>query len=555
MQTAKLVVYDRDYSLWSLIDVQTQEVIANPENYHPLQAKHFHEDLVQIDQTIAVIKSPLLDKSMPGILVLENNKTYGRTENGKRLLYRCIPDNKHYPEFLVPYEIKFGFSKNILNHYVLFKFKHWDDKHPRGELVETVGKTDDYKAFENYQLHCKQLHTPLSSSFKTQIQAIHEQTVIDEIRNRYPAIIDRTKEYVFTIDNDSTTDFDDAISITPLENNQLRISVYISNVALIADHLKLWHYLQDRISTVYLPEQIVPMLPQKLSDDLCSLKEKSPRLALAIDYIYDTTTSKLLNHEFNNVLINVKKNFRYEHTNLRNNTYYQTLLDFTKRLTRSEAEGNIDSHDVVAYWMVKMNTSCGQYLYKHCTGIFKSTNKTQPLRTAQESEMFLYHFRNNVCSRYVPYSDSELPVHYIMDVECYTHITSPIRRMVDLLNQIAMLKIMDYKLSPESHGFVRKWTNQLDEINKKMKAIRKVQTTCELLHLCLHNTTIYDKTFDAIIFDTTTNGYLVYIESLHMLQQIKTNLADLQIGSTIQCRVFLFNENDSINKKILLQMI
>jgi len=553
MQTAKLVVYDRDYSLWSLVDIQTQEVIANPEKYHPLDAKHFHDDLVQIDQTITVIKSPLLHESIPGILVLENNKTYGRTENGKRLLYRCIPHNKHYPEFLVPYEIKFTFSKNILNNYVLFKFKHWDDKHPRGELVETIGKTDDYKAFENYQLHCKQLHTPLHASFKAQIQSIHETTVFDTLLNRYPAIIDRTKEYVFTIDNDSTTDFDDAISITPLDNDLMCVSVYISNVALIADHLKLWQYLQSRISTIYLPEQIVPMLPPKLSEDLCSLKEKTPRLALAVDYIYNSRMRELIDVQYQNVLINVKKNFRYEHANLLNNMFYKQLNLFTKVV--SKTEGTIDSHDVVAYWMVKMNTSCGQYLYQHRSGIFKSTKKTQNILTTQESEIFLYHFRNNVCSQYVPYSESELPVHHIMEIECYSHITSPIRRMVDLLNQIAMLQLMGYKLSPESHGFVCTWTNQLDEINKQMKAIRKVQTTCELLHLCLHDTNIYDQTFDAMIFDKTSNGYLVYIESLHMLQQIKTPVTDLQIGSTIQCRVFLFNENDTLHKKIVLQMI
>jgi len=553
MQIAKLMIYDRNYTLWSLLDTQTQEPIENPENYHPMDARHFHDDIINIDQTITVLKSPLLHKNIPGILVLENNKTYGRTENGKRLLYRCIPHDKHYPEFLVPYEIKFTFSKNILNHYVLFKFKHWDDKHPRGELVETIGKTDDYKAFENYQLHCKQLHTPLPTAFKTQLQSIHETTVIDAIVKCYPAIIDRTKEYVFTIDNDSTTDFDDAISITPLENDLLRISVYISNVALIADHLNLWKYLQNRVSTIYLPEQIVPMLPPKLSEDLCSLKEKTPRLALATDYIYNTTMRELIDVQFHNVLINVKKNFRYEHSNLLNNMIYKQLHVFTKFV--SKTEGDIDSHDVVAYWMVKMNTSCGQYLHDQRAGIFKSTNKTQNILTTQESEIFLYHFRNHVCSRYVPYVDSELPVHYIMDVECYSHITSPIRRMVDLLNQISMLHIMGYQMSPESNVFVKTWISQIDEINRQMKSIRKVQTNCELLHLCLQDETIYDQTFDAMIFEITPNGYLVYIESLKMLQQIKTTLTDLQIGSMIQCRVFLFHENDALHKKIVLQMI
>ena len=127
--------------------------------------------------------------------------------------------------------------------------------------------------------------------------------------------------------------------------------------------------------------------------------------------------------------------------------------------------------------------------------------------------------------------------------------------MVDLLNQVSMLRIMGYQMSPESDVFVKTWISQIDEINRQMKAIRKVQTNCELLHLCLRDPAIYDQTFDAMIFDVTSNGYLVYIESLRLLQVIKTVVTDLQIGSAIQCRVFLFHENDSINKKIVLQMI
>jgi hypothetical protein len=70
MQTAKLMIYDRNYTLWSLIDTQTQEPIEHPENYHPMDARHFHDDIVHIDQTITVLKSPLLHKNIAGILVL-----------------------------------------------------------------------------------------------------------------------------------------------------------------------------------------------------------------------------------------------------------------------------------------------------------------------------------------------------------------------------------------------------------------------------------------------------------------------------------------------------
>ena len=63
---------------------------------------------------------------MPGVLLLDGNKTYGRQKNGNKikqgkLLYKCIPDDMRLPAFLVPYEIKnMGFSKVFKNLYVLF---------------------------------------------------------------------------------------------------------------------------------------------------------------------------------------------------------------------------------------------------------------------------------------------------------------------------------------------------------------------------------------------------------------------------------------------------
>lgn len=79
--------------------------------------------------------------------------TYGRTENKKRLLYKCIPNNRELPEFMVAYDLKLGFSKDVKNKYVLFKFEHWNDEtYPRGILTETLGDVDDLAAFYEYQI-------------------------------------------------------------------------------------------------------------------------------------------------------------------------------------------------------------------------------------------------------------------------------------------------------------------------------------------------------------------------------------------------------------------
>ena len=127
MTSFTLQIHSRNYETWSI--TQCTDYAPSNQDYHPQHHKHFHEDVID-STTLTIISSPLREQPyIPGILVLENNKTYGRTENKKRLLYKCIPHKKNYPAFLVPYEPTLGFSKHILNHYVIFKYTQWNDTH------------------------------------------------------------------------------------------------------------------------------------------------------------------------------------------------------------------------------------------------------------------------------------------------------------------------------------------------------------------------------------------------------------------------------------------
>ena len=100
-------------------------------NFDPISLKLLNGDRFELreDGVVNVIYSIMKNmKQIPGVLLLDKNQTYGRYN--KRLLYRCIPDDKRMPEFLVPYEDKFkSFSKQKINKYVLFKVKEWTGKH------------------------------------------------------------------------------------------------------------------------------------------------------------------------------------------------------------------------------------------------------------------------------------------------------------------------------------------------------------------------------------------------------------------------------------------
>ena len=173
----KIIIENRNYSSWHFVEPCTNIKInietECPElvNLNPIDYKLFSRDIFTYSDlnnsngklNIEIVNHYLKPSFIiAGVLQLENNKTFGRTANKKRLLYKCIPDDKHLPSFLIPYDIKMSFSKVLKNKYVVFKYDNWNDKHPHGMLHETIGDVDIIEAFYEYQLYCKSLHISLT---------------------------------------------------------------------------------------------------------------------------------------------------------------------------------------------------------------------------------------------------------------------------------------------------------------------------------------------------------------------------------------------------------
>ena len=118
----KILVDDRNYTSWKFNDIDSNSDIQKDENeelskINPLELRLFTGDVIYYNGELiySFVKNC---PNLAGILLLE--KTYGRTENKKRLLYKCIPHDKRLPYFLVPYDIKLNFNKNIINKTYLF---------------------------------------------------------------------------------------------------------------------------------------------------------------------------------------------------------------------------------------------------------------------------------------------------------------------------------------------------------------------------------------------------------------------------------------------------
>ena len=110
----KILVNDRQYEDWNLFDALSLNEIEKL-SINPVSNKLFSSDIFEInkDKIYILHSSVRCMPSIPGILVLKGNKTYGKIKD--KFLYKCIPDDRRFPEFVVPYNVKLGFSKNTDN--------------------------------------------------------------------------------------------------------------------------------------------------------------------------------------------------------------------------------------------------------------------------------------------------------------------------------------------------------------------------------------------------------------------------------------------------------
>jgi exoribonuclease R len=551
--TAKYIFIpeDRNYSAWNNGEHMT----------NPFESKLFAGDCYSIDPTtnaVTIHSSEVRNmKAIPCVLILAGNKTYGRHNKNNKLLYRCVPDNKLIPAFLVPYEIKsVGFSKVFVNMYVTVSFFDWTGKHPLAVVGQTIGPVDALVNFYEYQLCCKGLNTSIQ---KFQKATAHSLTLRGQ--KLYQLLskveVDRQDWNVFSVDPDNCVDFDDAFGIRDVGGGVTCISIYISNVTLVLDKLKLWSEFAGRVSTIYLPDKKRTMLPAVLSDDLCSLCAGQVRIALFMDiYLTDDGIGKI---EYGNAFVKLRRNFCYEEPDLLADPDYNKLLSVCRWLSPKYKymDSIDDSHDVVSYLMILMNYYCAKELLAAKTGIFRSSYVTRdvavPSTVPADVGKFIKIF-NSSRSQYV--SCGFDTSHHMLNLEAYIHITSPIRRLVDLLNMIEFQKIKGLAvLSDEAHTFYSSWIGKLDYINLTTKTIRRVQNDCDLLHLCTNDSVILQKEYYGYLFNKVAldeDGsfqYAVFLPDLKMTARVIIENGDAEFSSR-WFKLFLFQNEDNFKRKI-----
>lgn len=241
------------------------------------------------------------------ILERDRDEFVGRVEISPRFAF-VVPDfKKMHKDIFVHRGDLMGAEHN---EKVIVKMTEWreGDKNPTGKVIRVLGKAGVHEV----EIHSIMAEFGLPFEYPQEADqeanAIPEKITSKEIKARR----DFRDVTTFTIDPADAKDFDDAISYRKLENGNLEVGVHIADVThYVKPKTALEKEAYDRATSVYLVDRTIPMLPERLSNGLCSLRPHEDKLTFACVFEMDSNAN-VLNHWIGRTIIHSDRRFAYE---------------------------------------------------------------------------------------------------------------------------------------------------------------------------------------------------------------------------------------------------
>jgi ribonuclease R len=252
----------------------------------------------------------------------EKNRPEGKVievlERRRRYIVGTLKKGKHY-HFLVPDDLKI--TRDIYVHEsdlngaqagqkVAVEIDEWEDEllHPEGHVAKVLGFPNEpgvdvlsVAASFNLPLGFPEAVEAEAKSFKNRIYK-------KDLKNR----LDLREWVCFTIDPPDAKDYDDAVSIRKLDNGHFELGVHIADVShYVLEDSELDKEAYERGTSVYLVDRVVPMLPEKLSNELCSLRPETDRLTFSC-IIELSPAGEVVSYKIAETVIHSNRRFSYE---------------------------------------------------------------------------------------------------------------------------------------------------------------------------------------------------------------------------------------------------
>jgi ribonuclease R len=265
-----------------------------------------HDDVVKV-YVYAKNKGRKKDGEVVEILQRAKMDFTGIIKLSDRFAFFVPDDRKMLHDIFIPLDRLNGAKDG---YKAIAKIVDWpeDAKNPIGEITHVLGKQGENNAEMNAILADYGFPLAFPDEVEKQAESINEEITKEEIARRR----DFRKILTFTIDPADAKDFDDAISFQILKNGNIEVGVHIADVShYVKPNSALDKEAFERGTSVYLVDRVIPMLPERLSNGLCSLRPNEDKLCFSAVFELDNEAN-VIEQWFGRTIIHSDTRFSYE---------------------------------------------------------------------------------------------------------------------------------------------------------------------------------------------------------------------------------------------------
>jgi ribonuclease R len=512
------------------------------------------------------------------VRVLESARTrlVGTLQRGRQFLYVIPDDPRITQDIYVPPPKDVGRPARV-GDKVVVELREWKSRHvnPEGEVIEVLGAPDAegvdmLSVIRQYNL---ELHFP--KKVLHEASAVGREVKPAELAGR----VDCRKHLVVTIDPDDAKDFDDAICLERVDQGHWKLWVHIADVShYVKPGSALDEEARKRGNSTYMVDRVVPMLPEALSNELCSLKPQVDRLTKCVEFLL-STDGHVLRTQFYPAVIRSQHRYNYKEvfTLLQRpprdatermlhdaNTLTQKIrrarfqagsldLDFPEtkvrldergRVLRIERVENDISHQLIEECMLLANEAvAGRLMSLGRPSVYRIHEPPNEKRLQEYREDVLGHRIQcgNLSNRQevqrllqklntlaigqalkIGFLRSLMRAryaveplgHYGLAKKKYTHFTSPIRRYADL---VVHRTLFQQPGQPVSHGSLKEVADHISETERNSDDAERDSRDIKMFaFLNAQLKSAHPTRYPALVTDVRNFGFFVDVTGLGM---------------------------------------
>lgn len=286
-----------------IVEDLEQDIMVRPNNI----GRAFHGDTVKVEYEKPNGPAKRLEGRVVEVLERKQSEFLGHIEINRSVAFFIVAGDKPFPDFFVPLE-KLNGAKD--GDHVIVRLVKWDkdDRKPQGEVITVINANNASDLAMKEILVDARFPLAFEQEVLREADALSPNITREELSKRR----DCRDILTFTIDPVDARDFDDAISIRNLDNGNYEIGVHIADVShFVKPGSILDKAAYERATSVYLPDRVNPMLPEKISNELCSLRPNEDKYTFSA--IFQINNRAEIKHKWvGRTVIHSNHRFTYE---------------------------------------------------------------------------------------------------------------------------------------------------------------------------------------------------------------------------------------------------